>query len=91
MEYRTFGHSGLKVPALSFGTATFAGTGMFEQWGATNVAEAKRLVDICLDHGVNLFDTADVYSKGASESILGEAIKNCRDKVLISTKSTFAI
>lgn len=88
MEYRKFGYSGLKVPVLSFGTATFAGEGMFEQWGATNVLEAKRLVDICLERGVNLFDTADVYSLGAAESILGEAIKDRRDKVLISTKST---
>lgn len=91
MEYRTFGHSGLKVPALSFGAATFAGTGMFEKWGATDVAEAKRMIDICLEHGVNFFDTADVYSHGASEQVLGEAIKNRRDKVLISTKSTFAM
>lgn len=91
MEYRKFGHSGLKVPALSFGTATFAGEGMFEQWGATNITEAKRLVDICLDHGVNLFDSADVYSHGMAEKVLGEAIKHRREQVLISTKSTFAM
>lgn len=91
MEYRKFGNSGLKVPELSFGTATFAGEGMFEQWGATNIQEAKRLIDICLEHGVNLFDTADVYSNGAAESVLGEAIKDRRNKVLISTKSTFAM
>lgn len=91
MEYRNFGGSGLKVPVLSFGAGTFSGTGMFEQWGNTNVSEARRLVDICLEHGINMFDTADVYSNGGSESILGQAIESKRDKVLISTKSTFAM
>jgi aryl-alcohol dehydrogenase-like predicted oxidoreductase len=90
MEYRHLGASGLKVPVLSFGTGTFGGQGkLFGAWGNTDVAGAHRLVDICLDAGVNLFDTADVYSGGASESILGEAIKGRRDKVLISTKATF--
>ena len=90
MEYRHLGASGLKVPVLSFGTGTFGGQGkLFGAWGNTDVAGARRLVDICLDAGVNLFDTADVYSGGASESILGEAIKSRRDKVLISTKATF--
>lgn len=90
MEYRTLGRSGLKVPALSFGAGTFGGEGpLFKAWGSTDVAEARRMVDICLDAGVNLFDTADVYSKGASESILGEAIKGKRNQVLISTKATF--
>lgn len=90
MEYRQLGRSGFKVPILSFGTATFAGEGeMFKAWGGVEVKEASRMVDICLDHGVTLFDTADIYSKGASEKILGEAIKNRRDKVLISTKGTF--
>ena len=80
MEYRRLGASGLKVPALSFGAGTFGGSGpLFGAWGTTDAAEARRLVDICLEAGVNLFDTADVYSNGASEEVLGEAIKGRRD------------
>lgn len=87
MEYRALGASGLKVPVLSFGAGTFGGSGpLFGAWGNTEAAEARRLIDICLDSGVNLFDTADVYSNGASERVLGEAIKGRRDRVLISTK-----
>lgn len=90
MEYRLLGKSGLMVPALSLGTGTFGGRGeFFKAWGATDVAEATRLVDICLDAGLNLFDSADGYSGGAAEEILGQAIKGRRDKVLISTKATF--
>jgi aryl-alcohol dehydrogenase-like predicted oxidoreductase len=90
MEFRRLGHSGLKVPVLCFGAATFGGEGeFFRAWGATDVAEATGLVDICLEAGVNLFDTADVYSRGRSEEILGQAIAGRRDKVLISTKATF--
>jgi len=90
MEYRQLGNSGLKVPVLSFGTGTFGGGNeFFRAWGASDVAEATRLVDICLDAGVNLFDTADVYSNGLSEEILGKAIAGRRGKVLISTKATF--
>ena len=90
MEYRKLGRSGLKVPVLSFGTGTFGGVGdLFKAWGDSNVAEATRLVDLCLEAGVNLFDTADVYSAGASEEILGKAVAGRRDSVLISTKSTF--
>ena len=90
MEHRYLGNSGLRVPALSFGTGTFGGKGqLFGSWGNTDVAEASRLIDICLDAGLNLFDSADVYSGGMAESILGEAIKDRRDKVLISTKATF--
>ncbi len=90
MEYRRFGGSGLQVPVLSFGTGTFGGGNeFFKAWGETDVAEASRLVDVCLDAGVNMFDTADVYSNGLSEEILGEAVKNRRDKVLIATKATF--
>jgi aryl-alcohol dehydrogenase-like predicted oxidoreductase len=90
MEYRQLGRSGLKLPALCFGTGTFGGNGeFFKAWGATDVKEATRLVDICLDAGVNLFDTADVYSKGVSEEILGKAVAGRRDKVFISTKATF--
>ncbi|EPX58849.1 Oxidoreductase [Cystobacter fuscus DSM 2262] len=87
MEYRFLGASGLKVPALGFGVGTFGGKGpLFSAWGNTDVAQATRLIDICLDVGVNLFDTADVYSDGASESILGAALKGRRDRVLLSTK-----
>jgi aryl-alcohol dehydrogenase-like predicted oxidoreductase len=89
MEYRRLGASGLMVPALSFGTGTFGGQGpLFSAWGNTGGQEARQLVDICLDAGLNMFDTADVYSNGASEEVLGEAIKGRRDQVLISTKST---
>ena len=90
MEFRTLGRSGLKVPVLSFGTGTFGGSNeFFRAWGTTDVQEATRLVDICLEAGVNLFDTADVYSDGVSETILGKAIAGRRDDVLISTKATF--
>lgn len=90
MEFRQLGKSGLRVPVLSFGTGTFGGGNeFFKAWGASDVAEATRLVDICLDAGVNLFDTANVYSDGLSETILGKAIGGRREKVLISTKATF--
>ena len=90
MEYRRLGASGLTVPVLSFGTGTFGGKGdFFAAWGNTDATQARRLLDICLDAGVNMFDTADVYSRGESERVLGEAIKGRRDKVLISTKGTF--
>jgi aryl-alcohol dehydrogenase-like predicted oxidoreductase len=91
MEFRQLGASGLKVPIISFGTGTFGGvTELFKAWGETDVKGAKRLIDVCLDAGCNLFDTADVYSKGASEEILGKAIEGKRDQVLISTKATFS-
>jgi aryl-alcohol dehydrogenase-like predicted oxidoreductase len=90
MEYRQLGYSGLQVPVLSYGTGTFGGaTDFFKAWGSSDVAEATRLVDICLDAGVNLFDTADVYSNGVSEQILGKAIAGKRNRLLISTKATF--
>lgn len=90
MEFRQLGHSGLKVPVLSLGTGTFGGVGeMFKKWGTTDVKEASEMISICLEAGINLFDTADIYSSGASEEILGKAIKGNRDKVLISTKATF--
>jgi aryl-alcohol dehydrogenase-like predicted oxidoreductase len=92
VEYRKLGDSGLKVPVLSFGTATFGGVGdFFRQWGTTQVEEAKRLVDLCLEGGINFFDTANVYSSGASEQVLGGAIKGRRDKVLLSTKAAFTM
>jgi aryl-alcohol dehydrogenase-like predicted oxidoreductase len=90
MEFRTLGRSGLKVPVLSFGTGTFGGGNeFFRAWGATDMAEATRLVDICLEAGVNLFDTADIYSDGLSETVLGKAVAGRRADVLISTKATF--
>jgi aryl-alcohol dehydrogenase-like predicted oxidoreductase len=91
MEYRQLGRSGFKVPALSLGTGTFGGKGdFFSAWGATDVAEASRLIDICLDAGLNMFDSADIYSAGHAESILGGAIKGRpRDQLIISTKATF--
>jgi aryl-alcohol dehydrogenase-like predicted oxidoreductase len=89
MDYRPLGRSGLKVPVLSFGAGTFGGKGpLFSAWGNTDVTQARRLIDICLDAGVNLFDTADVYSDGASEEILGAAVKGRRNDVLISTKTS---
>ncbi|WP_100447610.1 aldo/keto reductase [Glycomyces xiaoerkulensis] len=88
MEYRRLGASGLQVPALSFGAGTFGGSGpLFGAWGDTDAEQARRMVDIALEAGVNLFDTADVYSDGASEEVLGAAIKGRRDQVLISTKA----
>ncbi|WP_459556025.1 aldo/keto reductase [Lacunimicrobium album] len=90
MEYRQLGYSGLQVPVLSYGTGTFGGSNeFFKKWGQTDVDEAKRLIDVCLDSGVNFFDTADVYSSGDSESILGKALEGKRDQCLISTKTTF--
>ncbi|KRE96533.1 aldo/keto reductase [Frateuria sp. Soil773] len=89
MEYRFLGRSGFKVPALGFGAGTFGGKGpLFSAWGSSGVAEAKRLVDLCLDAGANLFDSADVYSDGASEEILGAALKGRRDRAIVSTKLT---
>jgi len=90
MEYRYLGASGFKVPILSFGTGTFGGKGdFFGAWGKVDISEARHLVDICLDAGVTMFDSADIYSTGTAESILGEAIKGRRDKVIISTKATY--
>ncbi len=92
MEFRQLGNSGLKVPVLSFGAGTFGGRGdFFKAWGSTDVKEATRLVDICLDAGVNFFDTADVYSAGLAEEILGKAIAGRRNRILISTKATFSM
>jgi aryl-alcohol dehydrogenase-like predicted oxidoreductase len=90
MEYRQLGGSGFKVPALSLGTGTFGGGNeFFKSWGSSDVAEATRLVDICLEAGMTMFDSADVYSGGMAEEILGRAIKGRRNQVLISTKGTF--
>ena len=90
MEYRRLGNSGFMVPVLCLGTGTFGGsTELFKAWGSTDVAEATRLVDICLEAGVTMFDSADIYSYGMAEEILGQAIKGRRDQVIISTKGTF--
>ncbi|MCF0042684.1 aldo/keto reductase [Dyadobacter fanqingshengii] len=90
MEYRQLGASGLKVPVLSFGTGTFGGGGdFFKAWGNTQTDEAARLVHLCMDAGITFFDTANVYSQGLSEEILGKAIIGLRDKIVLSTKATF--
>jgi aryl-alcohol dehydrogenase-like predicted oxidoreductase len=90
MEYRQLGRSGLTVPVLSFGTGTFGGgTEFFKAWGSSDVAEATRLVDVCLEAGLNMFDTADIYSRGMAEEILGKAIAGRRHDVLVSSKATF--
>jgi len=92
MEYRQLGASGLNVPVLSFGTATFGGGNeFFKAWGTTQLDEAKHLVKLCMDAGVTMFDTADVYSRGTAEEILGKALTGLRNQVLISTKATFTM
>jgi aryl-alcohol dehydrogenase-like predicted oxidoreductase len=90
MDYRRLGASGFNVPALSFGTGTFGGGNeFFKAWGETDAKGASRLVDICLEHGLNMFDSADIYSKGLAEEVLGKAIAGRRDQVIVSTKATF--
>src|SRR5215211_8029221 len=89
MEYRQLGRSGLRVSALTLGTMTFGGGGKFANVGSTDVDGARRQVDMCLDAGVNLIDTANVYSDGASEEIVGQALDGRRDDVLLATKARF--
>ena len=91
MEFRRLGASGFNVPVLSFGAGTFGGKGeFFQAWGGSDAVEARHLVDICLEAGLNMFDSADVYSAGASEEVLGSAIKGRpRDSLILSTKATF--
>ena len=91
MEFRRLGASGFTVPALSFGAGTFGGEGeFFKAWGGSDVAEASRLVAICVEAGVTMFDSADIYSGGASETVLGQTLKpHARDGIIISTKATF--
>ena len=90
MEFRQLGKAGLRVPVLSFGTATFGGgSDFYRAWGSTDVAEAKRLVDICLEAGVSSFDTANSYSTGMAEEILGAAIAGRRNELVLATKATF--
>ena len=89
MEHRLLGRSGLRVPVLGFGAGTFGGRGpLFSAWGNTDQDDARRLIDLCLDHGVSLFDTADVYSDGASEEILGAALAGRRHRAMLSAKVT---
>ncbi|MBT1704033.1 aldo/keto reductase [Chryseosolibacter indicus] len=91
MEYRQLGKSGLRVPVLSLGTGTFGGTNeFFKRWGETDVKEASALIDVCLENQLNFFDTANVYSLGAAEEILGAALKGRRHNSIIATKATFA-
>ncbi|NIJ92130.1 aryl-alcohol dehydrogenase-like predicted oxidoreductase [Xanthomonas campestris] len=88
MDTRFLGRSGFKVPVLGLGAGTFGGKGpLFSAWGDTDVAQAQRMIDLCLEAGLNLFDTADVYSDGASEEILGQALQGRRDQVILSTKT----
>ncbi len=89
MDYRQLGRSGLKVSALAFGTATFGGVGALAKWGSTDTAQASRLLDICLEAGINLIDTANAYSRGRSEEILGEAMAGRRERLLVATKVRF--
>lgn len=91
MEYRQLGRSGLRVSTLTMGTATFGGAGVFAKWGETDVAGARRQIDLCLDAGVNLLDTANIYSAGLSEEIVGKAIEGRRDQLLLSTKVRMAM
>jgi aryl-alcohol dehydrogenase-like predicted oxidoreductase len=92
MDYRQLGGAGLRVPVLSLGTGTFGGTNeFFKKWGTTDVKDATRLIDISLEHGMNFFDTANVYSQGAAETILGQAVKGKRDRVMVSTKAAFKV
>jgi aryl-alcohol dehydrogenase-like predicted oxidoreductase len=92
MEYRQLGKAGLRAPVLSLGTGTFGGTNeFFQRWGTTDVQQASRLIDICLEHQLNFFDTANVYSQGASEEILGAALKGQRQRALIATKFAFSV
>ena len=90
MDYRNLGSAGLKVSSLCFGLATFGGGNeFFKAWGSTGVKEAKRLLGVCLDAGINVFDTADIYSDGLSEEVFGQAMRGKRNDLLISTKATF--
>ncbi len=88
MEYRVLGRSGLKVSALAMGTMTI-GRNKSGPIGSVGLREAKRLIDQCLDAGVNLIDTANVYARGQSEEIIGDALKGKRDKVVLATKARF--
>ena len=91
MEFRSLGKSGLMVPEICFGTGTFGGSNdFFKAWGTTEGDAARQMIDVCMEAGCNFFDTADVYSDGESERVLGKAISHLkREDVLLSTKTTF--
>lgn len=91
MEYRILGRSGLKVSTITFGTATFGGAGALAKWGSTDLDAARRMLDICVEAGVNLVDTANAYSEGMSEEILGEGLLGKRERLLVATKVRFAM
>jgi aryl-alcohol dehydrogenase-like predicted oxidoreductase len=91
MEYRQLGRSGLRVSSLTLGTMTFGGSGQFRDVGTTDVQGARRQIDMALDAGVNLIDTADIYSAGAAEEILGQALEGRRDRLLLATKARFGM
>ena len=91
MEYRQLGRSGLKISTLTMGTMTFGGTGPFAKVGQTDAAGARRQIDMCVEAGVNIIDTADIYSNGLSEEIVGEAVEGRRDDLLIATKARFSM
>ena len=93
MDYRQLGRSGFKVPELCFGAGTFgAGDEFFKAWGETSEEQARRMIDLCMEAGLNFFDTADVYSGGKSEEMVGRAIQHLnREDVLLSTKATFRL
>src|SRR6202051_1160168 len=91
MEYRQLGQSGLMVSVLSLGTMTFGGRTIFSKVGATDIEGARRQVDLCLEAGVNLFDTANCYSDGLSEEILGAVLEGCRENLLLATKARMVV
>ncbi len=91
MQYRQLGRSGLRISSLTLGTMTFGGSGPFRSVGTTDLDGAKHQIDMALDAGVNLIDTADMYSAGAAEEILGQALSGRRDQVLLATKARFAM
>src|SRR3954454_9343100 len=91
MDYHSLGHSGLRVSPIALGTMGFGGEGDFASVGNLGVEDCRRQLDLCLDAGVNLVDTANMYSGGASEEILGEALDGRRDRLLVATKVRFAM
>ncbi len=91
MEYRQLGRSGLRVSLHTLGTMTFGGVGLFAKTGSTGVAEARRMIDLSVDHGVNIIDTSNIYSTGKSEEIIGEAIQGKSSQLLVATKVRFGM
>jgi aryl-alcohol dehydrogenase-like predicted oxidoreductase len=91
MEYRQLGNSGLKVSLHTLGTMNFSGEGFFGMAGSLTLKESQRLVDIAIDHGVNIFDTSNAYTTGKSEEALGEVLKGKSDQMLVGTKVRFSM